>query len=286
SLVGKNYGMLDICYATGNVNGYSEVGGLIGENYGVLDGCYATGAVSGFDSGESKSNNIGGLVGNYVSGNIKNCFARGDVNGVDNVGGLIGFTKSHYQDCIVLNCYAAGDVYGISYIGGLVGYCESYRNDCILSNCYATGDVNGVDYVGGFAGYVKKADISDSYSAGKVYGESDMIDDNGSYPVGGFIGFCNYGPIIDDCFWDIEASGMLVGVGWGTVDPLRVQGKTTAQMKSRGTFVDVGWDFINIWGIGENQTYPYLRQYSAADISGDGIVNFADFAMLADRWLE
>jgi len=47
-------------------------------------------------------------------------------------------------------------------------------------------------------------------------------------------------------------------------------------------------DFISLsfWGIGQGQTYPYLRQYSAADVSRDGVVNFADFAILADRWLE
>jgi hypothetical protein len=46
-----------------------------------------------------------------------------------------------------------------------------------------------------------------------------------------------------------------------------------------------GWDFINIWGIGENQTYPYLRKYSAADINEDESVDFGDLAILADNWL-
>jgi len=287
-LIGGNYGVLDGCYATGDANGSNDVGGLVGENDGILNGCYATGAVSGFDSGESQSDNVGGLVGDYVSGNIKNCFARGDVKGVGNVGGLIGFTKSHYRDCIVLNCYAAGDIYGISYVGGLVGYCESYRNDCILSNCYATGDVNGVDYVGGFAGYVEEVGIVDSHSTGEVYGESSWIGDDGSYPVGGFIGLCYYSSIAN-CFWDVESSGVSIGIGTGfsgLLDPWGVHGKTTAEMKDRDTFVDAGWDFVDVWGIGDGQTYPYLRQYSVADVSRDGVVNFVDLAMLADRWLK
>ena len=37
--------------------------------------------------------------------------------------------------------------------------------------------------------------------------------------------------------------------------------------------------------IGENQTYPYLRVYSAGDIDGNGVVNMVDFAVLAERWL-
>ena len=56
-------------------------------------------------------------------------------------------------------------------------------------------------------------------------------------------------------------------------------------MKKESTFADAGWDFVDVWGIADNQTYPYLRQYSAADMSRDGVVNFVDFAMLADSWL-
>jgi hypothetical protein len=63
-------------------------------------------------------------------------------------------------------------------------------------------------------------------------------------------------------------------------------GKTTAEMQTTSTFLEAGWDFVNVWGIGENQTYPYLRKYSAADINRDETVNFPDLAILAESWLE
>jgi len=63
-------------------------------------------------------------------------------------------------------------------------------------------------------------------------------------------------------------------------------GKTTAEMQTMNTFTDAGWDFINVWNIGENQTYPYLRVYLAGDINKNGIVNFLDFAITANKWLE
>jgi len=341
-LVGKNCGILDTCYATGDVNGYSEVGGLIGENYGVLDGCHATGAVNGFDSGESKSDNIGGLVGNYVSGNIKNCYATGNVNGSNHTGGLLGYSERGgiFEDCNatgdvngnnyvgglvgcfnpysgvkVINCYATGDVDGNDCVGGLVGCWDSFgfsfgsegMANCYATgnvngsyyvgglggkgiqgslNCYATGDVNGIDYVGGFAGALDR-EIYNCYSTGKINYDDDANN------VGGFAGFgycveCRRS--VDNSFWDVETSGMSICVGNGYIDgelstALDIQGKTTAQMKSKGTFVGADWDFINIWGIGENQTYPYLRQYSAVDINADGAVNFVDFAILANNWL-
>jgi hypothetical protein len=57
-------------------------------------------------------------------------------------------------------------------------------------------------------------------------------------------------------------------------------------MQIRSTFTDAGWDFINVWNIGENQTYPYLRVYLPSDINKDGIVNFVDVAITTNKWME
>ena len=57
-------------------------------------------------------------------------------------------------------------------------------------------------------------------------------------------------------------------------------------MQTKSTFTDAGWDFEEIWDIGEKQTYPYLRQYLSADLNHDGRVNMADFAILAGHWLD
>jgi len=57
-------------------------------------------------------------------------------------------------------------------------------------------------------------------------------------------------------------------------------------MKRQSTFTDAGWDFIEIWHIGENQTYPFLRTHLAGDIDHDDIVNFYDLLILASHWLE
>jgi len=106
------------------------------------------------------------------------------------------------------------------------------------------------------------------YSTGAVIG-------TGSY-VGGLVGSGSAGRITHS-FWDIQTSGQATSDG-GT-------GKTTTEMQTASTFLDAVWDFVNIWGIGENQTYPYLRKYSAADINQDGHVNFLDLAVLAENWL-
>jgi hypothetical protein len=41
-----------------------------------------------------------------------------------------------------------------------------------------------------------------------------------------------------------------------------------------------------VWGIIQNQTYPYLQTRPSADLNGDNIVNIADFVIFAAQWLE
>ena len=63
-------------------------------------------------------------------------------------------------------------------------------------------------------------------------------------------------------------------------------GKTTAEMKILATFIATDWDFINVWNIGENQTYPYIRTYSAADFNKDRIVNVIDLSIIGGQWMK
>ena len=275
-LVGSNAGVILNSYASSQVNGGCATGGLVGSLYGVaiVDNCYATGDVNGFDS-SCCEHYVGGFVGSCsgrstFGAKISNCFATGKVDGGGYAGGFAGVVGYG----TIENCFATGDVINFHHgwaSGGFVGDNE----DSTIKNCFTTGSVTGggSGNVGGFAG-AHRGIIENSFSTGLV---------SMGYYIGGFVGL-NWGAI-DKCFWDIQSSGMDVGIGDNSVET-DVYGKTTAQMKSRGTFVDVGWDFVNAWGLGEEQLmYPYLRLSSAADISYDGIVNFADFAILANNWL-
>lgn len=80
---------------------------------------------------------------------------------------------------------------------------------------------------------------------------------------------------------------MSVGIGGdygGTITNL--SGETTERMHKRDNFLNFGWDFVEIWNIGENQTYPYLRRHMAGDLNCDGMVDIVDFSILAGNWLE
>jgi hypothetical protein len=237
------------------VSGCYYVGDLAGSSDGSISNCYSTGMASG----SSDSYYIGGLVGSS-HGSMSNCSSTGTVSGSSSVGGLTAVVNGSS----VSNCYSTATVSGSLEVGGLVGY----NLHGTISNCYATGSV-GSTGAGGLVGF-NVGRVICCYSTGAV---------SGTTHTGGLVGYnlYSYGNVIGS-FWDTQTSGRTTSDG-GT-------GKTTAQMKTLSTFTSAGWDFVNVWAIGQNQTYPYLRTQPSVDLNSDGVVNLVDFAIFAGQWLE
>ena len=246
----------------GQVSGGWYTGGLVGNNWdGTISNCYATTYVLGNDG-------TGGLVGgNDYGGVISNCYATGNVSGNSwYTGGLVGWNING----TISNCYAIGSVSGDWGTGGLAGY----NDECwgVISDCYATGSVLGTgEQTGGLVGD-NFGTISNCYATGAI---------EGGDATGGFVGV-NDNTILAS-FWDKDTSGQSDGVGGGW--PGGVTGKTTAEMQTRSTFTDAGWDLVGTWNIEELQTYPLLRKYLAVDLNYDHQIDFIDFAIFADHWL-
>ena len=126
------------CYAACSVSGYRYVGGIVGFNsnlngtpwYGLVENCYATGNVTGIGAG-TKRTDLGGVAGiNGTGCTLRNCYATGDVDGYDDIGGVVGYNSGTLQ-----NCYATGDVSGYDHIGGVVGFDFSLSGT--IENCVA-----------------------------------------------------------------------------------------------------------------------------------------------------
>ncbi len=251
----KNLGMENV-----NITGGDDsfvLGGLCGVNGGTITNCYSGGSVIG----EAGSSHLGGLCGANWFGTITNCYSESSVTGGYYVGGLCGTNT----DGTITNCYSGGSVTSDEWhLGGLCG-----GNNGEITNCYSEGSVTGGDYVGGLCGWNwSRGTITNCYSGGSVTGDVWLPS-----------GLCDLNDnIITNCFWDIETSGTTWSEGGGT-------GLPTAQMQTLSTFVDAEWDFINVWNIGENQTYPYIRTYSASDINKDRITNFGDLCIVAGEWM-
>jgi hypothetical protein len=298
-LVGMNVsGAVSDCYATGQVEADETVGGLSGFNGSQVYSCYASVSVLSRTGGAA-----GGLIGfQNANGRTWACHATGAVRGLSNANtiGVGGFVGGHYG--ITRDCHASGDAEGAQAVGGFAG--ASFWDSDIV-NCYATGSATGTEFVGGLAGYGGTARLSDSYAMGSVTGNEaagGLLGINlrttvsNCYAVGAVVGDSNVGGLVgldgEDtwagtfaaCFWDSDVNPDVNGIG-NKSEP-NVVGKSTGEMQLERTFTDAGWDFVEVWDIGENQTYPFLRVYPAGDLNHDGIVDFRDVAILAGHWLE
>ncbi|MBW8041067.1 MAG: hypothetical protein FVQ85_13840 [Planctomycetes bacterium] len=274
-LVGVWSGNVENCYFTGSVIGSWMVGGLLsGGGPGFISNCYSTGDVNGVEV-------VGGLVGINGALLISNCYSTSDVKGANDIGGLVGYNAGDgflNQPGYIFNSYSTGSVHGTSYVGGLVGR-NAYYGSVVL-NCYSTGSVSGYNYIGGLVGEnYDDGIISNCYSIGDV---------NGVQYVGGLVGWNYQGGISNNSFWDTDTQthGVTESIGVDQGTTTNVSGLPTAQMQTRSTFTSAGWDFVEIWLINDGATYPVLRQEIRSDLNGDGRVDFADFAIFADHWLE
>ncbi|HOR98010.1 MAG TPA: hypothetical protein PLZ74_06520, partial [Kiritimatiellia bacterium] len=222
---------LQSCSVAGVVSGDEAVGGLVGWcGDSTVQSCYATGAVYG-------QYNAGGLIGSLSDDSaVQSCYATGAVYGSYVTGGLVG--GCGYST--VQSCYATGTVEGDEGVGGLIGSLYDYS---AVQSCYATGAASGQNFVGGLAGYCDfDGVVRTCYAAGAVDGMSG---------AGGLIGYAEEAFIIEDSYWDTEASGLALSAGG--------EGRTTAHMQQQGTFT--GWDFSAEWGIVNGVSYPYLLSF-------------------------
>ena len=262
-LVGNNDGYVVYGCATGDVRGYTQVGGLVG--LGDASHSYATGDVTGADT-------VGGLLG---AGYASHSYATGSVNGNGyNTGGLAGAFSG------VQGSYATGDVTGAiagigsSGAGGLVG--NTFGNKIVAA--YSTGNVLNATLVGGLAGS-SGGQVLGSYSISRVF--------RGGH-VGGLLGSIGEDAVASASYWnrDIYDTGIGLGSSEGVI------GLTTAEMQSptgyTGVYADWNTDLDNAdldndpatgrddyWDFGSGSRYPALK----ADMDGDGVATAAEFGV-------
>ena len=131
---------------------------------------------------------------------ITNCHViSGEVNSYDrNTGGLIGYIYAYENDTVIKNCSFEGEVNGNENVGGIVGTSEGAE----ISECYFKGNLTGNSYIGGILGYVpensdtlntsKKTTIKDCYTKAALTGYGSFI--------GGILGRVQGEVEVTDCY--------------------------------------------------------------------------------------
>lgn len=234
-------------------------------NYAGLFGYVASGAtisdLSLNNAVVSGNYGVGALAGVSYGAVSKVGVTDGSVTGIQRVGGLIGssygsITQSYSDNTVYFNPTSSptccvGGLIGESYSGGSVNNSYSRSNIIMTYNVYnqgAAGGLYGNDYTSSTKTIL--------YSTGSITMVSGSLPSN----VGG-LGGSNYTSTTSS-YWDTEASGLSTSSGGAGV-----VGKTTAQMKTEGTYS--GWDFDTIWAIDgvNNDGYPYLLWQDYADVT-------------------
>ena len=136
--------------------------------------------------------------------------------------------------------------------GGLVGggYVTSFGTSTVM-NSFATGgvSVSGVNdrlMVGALMAY-NSSSIASSYALGKV-----SVQGGSGNTIGGFVGSNDIQGSITSSYWDVNQTGLTIGVGSGTAT-----GATS--WSAAPTTIPAGFDPA-IWGLAPtvNNGYPYL----------------------------
>jgi hypothetical protein len=148
-----------------------------------------------------------------------------DIQGDNNVGGLVGYTRG----ANITNSFSSGVVSGDISVGGLVGNSYGSTN---ITNSYSNSNVSGISYVAGLVGNNRGLSyITKSYSVGSVTGDNN---------AGGLTGSNSATSTVTDSYWNTETSTQSTSAGSAT-------GLTTSEMTGLAAMNMVGLDFASEW---------------------------------------
>lgn len=165
--LGKNYENAAVAnsYNTGDVLGYTGVGGVVGMMYnGEVAGSYNLGYLR-----TTRQSTIGGSIDSL------------------NMGGIVGDTTEGSGSVVLYDVYNKGQIgdsefnYFGRHVGGIVG-----RLSGTVEKAYNTGAIyNGYNVVGGIAGWMPNGSIENSFNTGNI---TVVNNNDATSQVGGIVG--------------------------------------------------------------------------------------------------
>jgi len=255
----------------------SYAGGLIGYSY---ENSKVAWSHADNITVSTKASYVGGFIGGSKQSTIERCYVMG-VNATASASYAGGFAGVVYLRSNLTSCYSFdADVKAAFYAGGLVGTVYDYST--IQTSCsYGKVQTTAGYIAGGFAGEATNATISNCYAQVDVRSKSSgaggliayaagstsvnncyaagSVSAGKAHNVGAFTGHSNL-TFMGANYYDSDLTGPMNAYGTGGAQKGSAlsypQGKDTANMKQQATFL--GWDFVSIWRIDENVTYPYF----------------------------
>ena len=217
--------------STSDVGLFGETGGARIETLGVTNANVRGGA------------NTGILIGDMNRGAVVACYATGKLQGGDQTGGLVGYSRNGGA---INTTYSTAYVIGSRYVGGLVGF--GFNSS--ITNSYSTGRVDPANDSGGFLG-----------ASGAQNTQSNNYWDTSTSGRSGGIGW-------------VATGGALPGSSGG------VTGKTTRELQTVIEYTGIYANWNNNldgqsgnddpWAFGNNMQYPMLDYQSMSLVPQGG----------------
>ena len=228
-----------------SVGMFSHIGGGATLKNIKLDNCN----VSGIDD-------VGGLSGFSYGATVTNCSITGLVQGDTGIGGLIGFAVA--DPLYISNCIAEINVSGRGNLGGIVGQLNA-RNS-LIDNCSVTGSIEGTGgRIGGITGSHYPGCLIRNCTASEVI----IIGDSGA--IGGISGE-GQGGSTDGCY----VSGTIRSEGTGSAGGLIGYKDQGGYVKNSTTSVTVTGGGIVGGLIGENYGGPIDNCHVSGSVATSG----------------
>ncbi len=136
---------------------------------------------------DAPDNDYVGILANYISGSVENCFVYGTIDAdfssnsnTTYVGGLCG---SVTETGSITNSFSLVSIKtkGADYVGGFVGIVRNNGKDSAeITSCYSAGDIDADGgWVAGFANKEPDASVSDTYTTCQIKNMSNNARPSG-----------------------------------------------------------------------------------------------------------
>ena len=254
------------CTSIGNIVGESFIGGIIGST--IASKGYTpeahTGPVTWFNKPQGlvnyyfdeNGNNLGTTITYYyyyrntIDLSVTNNYYCGTIQGLNNVGGLVGYKSGG----AIYNNYVNSNIFGALDVGGIVGHVSdekdgNYQATTILkSNVSILGTISAT-----------------TENVGRIYGlispETTIIGDLGSSESNRAL---------------TQAHVILSGIAQDINDDL--QNGTSigpSALKLKANYVSWGWNFDENWDILETESFPYKKYQAAPPVIESNLISQA-----------
>ena len=255
-ITGTDEPLVNNCVAIGNITGSSYVGGLVGRDekaLRVVD--WSNGTMVFYWRGYScylwygdtyTSQYTSKVYPNVHSSELTytNCYYSGIINGIDNIGGIVG-----YKLCgRIQNNYTNASIYGSTNVGGIIGkaggedvdYMQTLKSNVAINNTISAN----VDNIGRIYGtkneYVTIGALA-SAEGNRALTTTKVIKQG----------------VVQEVIDDFQ-NGNVMG---------------NSLLKLKANYVALGWNFDENWEILETECFPYKKYQAAPPVIESNLVS-------------